>query len=165
MNDTLPPPFCGQSQMRIGVDGTWYYQESPILRKELVKLFASILHAENNKFFLITPVEKLEIQVDDAPFIATTLEVSDKNLKFTINMGNEITASATHPLIFNRQTNNGFIPYCLVRNGLWARITRSVYTELVDLGVVHTIDKQRLFGVWSSGTFFSITDAAELDFT
>jgi uncharacterized protein len=157
------PCFCGDSEMRIASNGIWYHQGSIINRPALVKLFASILRHTPHGYELVTPVERMSILVEDAPFIATTMHIIGKNqnqqLKFTTNIGDEITAGANHPLRFDRQKNDAFIPYCLIRDGLWAKLTRTVYTELVDIGE----KLEGKFGVWSDGVFFYITDSNELE--
>jgi uncharacterized protein len=166
---TLPPlhlwnpPFCGNIDMRIAANGTWYYQGTPINRPAMVKLFASILRHTSKGYELVTPVERVGIQVEDAPFIATTMQIIGKNqnqqLKFTTNIGDEMVASTNNPIRFERQPNDAYIPYCLVREGLWAKLTRSLYTELVDIGEIH----ETQFGVWSAGIFFGMVDANELE--
>jgi uncharacterized protein len=149
--------------MRIASNGIWYHQGAAINRPALVKLFASILRHTPHGYELVTPVERMSILVEDAPFIATTMHIIGKNqnqqLKFTTNIGDEIMAGANHPLRFDRQKNDAFIPYCLVRDGLWAKLTRTVYTELVDIGE----KLEGKFGVWSGGVFFYITDSNELE--
>jgi uncharacterized protein len=149
--------------MRIASNGAWYHEGAPINRPALVKLFASILRHTPQGYELVTPVERMSIVVEDAPFIATTMHIIGKNqnqqLKFTTNIGDEITAGANHPLRFDRQKNDAYIPYCLVRDGLWAKLTRTVYTELVDVGEQH----KGQFGVWSNGVFFSMVDASEIE--
>lgn len=161
------PPFCGAIDMRIAADGTWYYLGGPITRKPLVELFASILRKDGERFLLVTPVEMVEITVEDAPFIAASLRIegkgSDQALVFTSNVGDEAVAGAEHPLRFDRQENGGYKPYVLMRDALWAKLPRSLYADLVDLGTIEAEAQGPSFGVWSAGTFFPIAPAAELD--
>ena len=161
------PPFCGNIDMHIAANGTWYYQGTPINRPEMVKLFASVLRSTPEGFELVTPVERVGIQVEDAPFIATTMQIIGSNqnqqLKFTTNIGDEVTAGKDHPLKFSRKPDSAFIPYCLVRDNLWAKLTRSLYTELVDIGTTHDTDGKSMFGIWSDGVFFGMVNSDELE--
>lgn len=157
------PPFCGDLDMRIARDGTWFYQGTPIGRPGLVKLFASILKREDGKYFLVTPVEKVGITVDDAPFVAQDFETSgsgvDQVLTFTTNVGDTAVAGPDHPVRVERDEKTGEpSPYVLIRADLEALIDRKSFYRLVDLGVHH----QDWFGVWSSGAFFGIIPSAEL---
>lgn len=164
---TTPPPlhlwnpcFCGDIDMRIAANGTWYYQGTPINRPDMVKLFASILRKTPEHYELVTPVERVSIVVEDAPFIATTMQITgtnqNQNLIFTTNIGDQICADANHSIKFIPQPNDSFIPYCLVRNGLWAKLTRSLAAELVEIGTTHDMGGENMFGVWSGGVFFSM---------
>jgi len=160
------PPFCGAIDMRIAADGTWYYQGTPIGRPAMVRLFASILRKDPGRFVLVTPVEMVEIAVEDAPFLAVAMEKSgepgEPALLFRTNVDDEVTADADHPLRFEREATGGFRPYLLVRGGLWARATRSVYLELVDLAEIHDVGGVAMLGVSSCGTFFPVTAASEI---
>lgn len=155
------PQNCGDIDMRIGRDGTWYYQGSPIGRKELVCLFASVLkHTEDGEYWLITPAEMGRIQVEDAPFVAVQMYCCNGGhqvLSFRTNIDECVTAGADNPIrvVFDPQTGEPR-PYILVRKGLEARIERSVYYELVAYGHEEDINGERVFGVWSSGTFFPL---------
>lgn len=147
--------FCGDIGLKIGRDGTWYYQGSPIERKGLVKLFASVLRREEDgRYFLVTPVEKVPIDVESLPFVAVemTREGSGEaqTLTFRTNVDDVVTADAAHPLGFRPGTLGGFIPYVLVRGNLAARLSRSVYYELAALAVERSAEA----GVWSGGMFF-----------
>jgi len=148
--------------MRIARDGTWFYHGSPIGRKPLVKLFASVLgRDEDGVYWLTTPVEKGRVEVDDAPFVAVALTVAgagrDQRLRFRTNLDDEVTADADHPIrvVENPETGEP-APYVLVRDRLEALITRAVFYQLVEHGVEHARDGETLFGVWSAGCFFPL---------
>lgn len=131
------PEHQGESRMRIARDGTWYYQESPIQRERMVKLFSTILLREGDDYFLVTPVEKLRIKVDDAPFVATDVErVTDgdrEKLVFTTNVGTHVVAGARHPLRVETDADSGEpAPYVHVRDNLEALISRNIFYQLVD---------------------------------
>ena len=132
------PPFCGEMDMRIAVDGTWYHQGQPIRRPAMVQLFSSVLKKEKGRYYLVTPVEKVGIQVEDCPFVARTLEVSGRNdsqqLKFTLNTKEQITAGAEHMITVREDPLSGEPhPLIHVRNGLNALISRNVFYQLVEL--------------------------------
>lgn len=157
------PPFCGDLDMRIARDGTWFYEGSPIGRPGLVKLFSSILKKEGDRFFLVTPVEKVGITVDDAPFVAVDFEVEgggpDQVLRFVTHVQDHVTASADLPIRVLRDTDTGEpSPYVMVRSGLEALIDRKSFYRLVELGAHH----DGWFGIWSSGAFFPIIPSDEL---
>ena len=159
------PPFCGDLDMRIASDGTWFYMGTPIGRHALVRLFSTILKREGDKHFLVTPVEKVGIRVDDAPFMAVEM-VKDKDsrgtlLRFRTNVDDWVNCDAAHRLRFERATDGGLMPYLHVRADLWAKVTRAVYYDLVDLGLERTVDGQDLFGVMSAGEFFPMAGADE----
>jgi hypothetical protein len=161
------PPYCGEIDMRIGSDGTWYYQKTPIGRPAMVRLFASILKREGARYYLVTPVEKCGIAVDDAPFVAVDVIAEDiearRVLRFRTNVDEEIVCDAEHPLRFELQANGGFKPYLHIRRELWALATRPVYYDLVDLGEERDLDQGRWFGVASQGQFFPIVPADQLE--
>lgn len=164
------PPFCGDLDMRIARDGTWFYLGTPIGRKPLVKLFSSILKREDGRFFLVTPGEKVGITVDDAPFVAIdfTAEGSgaDQRLTFVTQVEDEVTADPDHPLRVDRDPETGEpAPYVMVRNGLEALIDRKSFYRLVDLCETRDIDGVPQFGLWSAGTFFPVIPAADLPAT
>ncbi|MBW4706878.1 DUF1285 domain-containing protein [Roseobacter sp. YSTF-M11] len=157
------PPFCGDLDMRIARDGTWFYQGTPIGRPGLVKLFSSILKKEGEKYFLVTPVEKVGIVVDDAPFVAVDFEArgtgQEQVLTFTTQVGDVAVAGPDLPIRVTRDDATGEpSPYVLIRADLEALIDRKSFYRLVDLGE-HFED---WFGVWSQGTFFRIIPSAEL---
>jgi hypothetical protein len=148
------PPHCGDSLMRIAPDGTWFHQSSPIGRKELVRLFSTLLRKDATGFVLVTPAEKLSIVVEDAPFIAVLLEVQGcgpgQRLCFTTNVGDVVTAGAENPLHF-KTVDETPLPYLHVRRGLMAKAARPVYYQLADLAQTH----DGRLGVWSGGLFFA----------
>jgi len=148
------PAHCGDSQMRIGRDGTWFHQGSPIGRMELVRLFAELLRRDETGFVLVTPAEKLSIQVEEAPFIAVLMEATGKGqaqtICFTTNLGDEAVAGPDHPLRFVLQ-DGAPVPYLHIRGKLEARLSRAVYYQLVELAV----DEGGASGIWSGGLFFA----------
>ena len=160
------PPFCGDIDMRIASDGTWFYNGSPIGRPPLVQLFASILRRDEDRFVLVTPVERVGIRVDDAPFLAVELIVGDANgapsLTFRTNVEDCVTVDQDHPLRFERGASAGLKPYVLVRGGLWALVKRALYYDLAALGRTERRAGEDWFGVWSRGLFFPMAKAAEL---
>jgi hypothetical protein len=158
------PPFCGDIDMRIAADGSWHYQGSPIGRAAMVRLFASVLKREGDKYFLVTPVEKLGIKVDDAPFLAVALETQnetpDRTLVFRTNVDEVVGCDSEHPLRFEEEAGTGGIkPYLHVRRDLWALVTRSLFLDLVALGEVRELDGRRLFGLVSAGQFCPMAPA------
>ena len=161
------PPFCGDIDMRIAADGTWFYMNSPIGRKPLVQLFASVLrYDEDRRFYLVTPVEKVGIRVDDAPFTAVRMSVEGEGLEqvihFETNVDDAVTVDQTHPLRFAPEDGTGGLkPYVLVRARLEALVTRALFYDLAAVGMV----KDGWFGVWSSGRFFSMQKAHEIGLT
>lgn len=158
--DQWNPAHCGDSEMRIARDGTWYHQGSPIGRETMVRLFSSILRREpDGSHVLVTPVEKLDIAVEDAPFVAVELrsegEGRDRTLAFRLNSGDLVTAGPDHALVL-RETPDGPHPYLHVRGGLEALVARSVYYELMNLALDE--DSQPV-GLWSNGAFFALDGA------
>ncbi|WP_440466639.1 DUF1285 domain-containing protein [Pseudomonas sp. YH-1] len=155
------PDCCGDIDMRIARDGTWYYLGTPIGRKPMVRLFSTIIRRDGDDYFLVTPVEKCGITVDDAPFVAVTLVVEGEGeeqvLRFTTNVEDEVVADAAHPIRvdLDPQTQEPS-PYVLVRVNLGALIHRNVFYQLVELAVPREIDGVDWLGVWSSGEFFPI---------
>ena len=157
------PPFCGDLDMQIRRDGTWFYQGTPIGRPGLVKLFASILWREEGKYFLKTPVEKVGITVEDAPFVAVDFEPegtgTEQILRFVTNLDDVAIAGPDHPIRVERDPETGEpSPYVLIRRNLEALIDRKSFYRLVDLGVHH----EDWFGVWSGAQFFGIIPSNEL---
>jgi hypothetical protein len=156
------PPYCGDIGLKIRRDGTWTYQESPIGRIALVKLFASILRKdEDGRTYLVTPVEKIGIDVEDAPFLAVEMAVRgegrDQQLTFRTNVDDVVTVDGDHPLRFEpEETDGGLKPYVLVRGRLEALCTRSVYAELVALAEPRAGDASDAVGVWSGGEWWEM---------
>ena len=160
------PPFCGDLDMRIGSDGTWFYLGTPIGRPALVRLFSTILKREDGKHFLVTPVEKVGIRVDDAPFLAVEMQkASDERgtlLRFRTNVDDWVLCDAAHRLRFKTAADGGLTPYLHVRADLWAKVTRAIYYDLVDMGEERMVDGRQMFGVASGGEFFAMADAEEV---
>ena len=161
------PPFCGDLDMRIARDGTWFYLGTPIGRKELVKLFSSILKLEDGQYFLVTPVEKVGIRVVDKPFVAVDIEAAgagaEQVISFTTNVEDTVIAGPEHPIRVVRDEEGEPSPYVMVRAGMEALIDRKSFYRLVDLGESHDVDGTDWFGVWSQGTFFPIISLLELE--
>jgi len=163
------PPFCGDLDMRIARDGTWFYLGTPIGRHRLVKLFSSVIRKDGDAYFLVTPVEKVGITVDDAPFVAVDFEVAgtgrDQVITFTTNVDDVAVAGPDFPIRVTRDAASGEpSPYVLVRRNLEALIDRKSFYRLVDLGVNEEIEGERWFGLWSAGQFFKVIASAELEF-
>jgi hypothetical protein len=160
------PPFCGDLDMRIASDGTWFYMGTPIGRPALVRLFSTILKREDGKHFLATPVEKVGIRVDDAPFLAVEmLKESDRMgplLRFRTNVDDWVACDAAHRLRFEAAADGGLTPYLHVRADLWAKVTRAIYYDLVDMGEERVVDGRAMFGVASGGEFFAMADAEQV---
>lgn len=162
------PAFCGDLNMRIARDGTWYYEGSPIGRKRLVRLFSRILrHDGDDRYYLVTPVEKVGIEVEDAPFIAVEMKTtgtgSGRDIAFRTNVDDWALADKDHPLRFEEDPKTGGLtPYILVRGRLEAKISRAVYYDLVALGREQKKKDGMWFGVWSAGTFFKMARAEDL---
>lgn len=161
------PPFCGDLDMRIATDGTWYYLGTPIGRPALVRLFASVLKREGDKYFLVTPVEKVGIVVEDAPFLAVEMRRDDASkratLHFRTNVEDWVSCDAEHTLRFELQPKSGGLkPYLHVRRDLWAKVTRALFYDLVALGEERDVDGERMFGVASGEEFFVMAPADQL---
>ena len=162
------PPFCGDLDMRIARDGTWFYLGTPIGRMPMVKLFSSIIRRDDDDYFLVTPVEKVGIRVDDAPFVAVDFEANGTYQKqlvtFTTNVDDTTIAGKNAPIRVERDSNTGEVsPYVLVRSNLEALIDRKSFYRLVDICVHETIDNDRWFGLWSGGIFFPFIRSEELE--
>lgn len=156
------PVLCGDLGLRIDRNGTWYYQNSPIGRKELVRLFASVLQrGEDGGYWLVTPAERGRVEVEDAPFLAVELTVTgrggDQILTLRTNIDETVTIDSEHPLrvAVNPETGEPS-PYVTIRPGLEARVARSVYYELVGLGVEERSGSDHIYGIWSKGAFFPL---------
>lgn len=169
----LPPAIpggrtnCGDIDMRIAADGTWFHDGTPIGRKELVKLFASVLTRDKaGGYWLVTPAEAARIQVDDAPFVAVEMTVSgngkDQTLSFRTNCDETVDADAGHPIRLQTDPDTGEpSPYVMVRPRMEARLTRPVYYDLVSLGTEEKVKNITVFGVWSGGAFFRLAEVDE----
>ena len=150
------PPYCGEIDIRIAADGTWFYRGGPLMREALVRLFASILRREpGGGHVLVTPVEKLGITVEDAPFLAVEVAIegakTDRTLTFRTNVGDIVAAGRDHPISFATERGTGGLkPYVLVRSGLQALMTRAVMLELVELAD----EREGVPGLWSGAVFF-----------
>jgi hypothetical protein len=159
------PPFCGDLDMRIANDGTWFYMGTPIGRQPLVRLFSTILKREAEKYFLVTPVEKVGIRVDDVPFLAVEmLQDTDSRgllLRFRTNVDDWVACDSAHRLRFAKNADGGLTPYLHVRADLWAKVTRALYYDLVELGEERMLGEQEMFGVMSAGEFFPMAKADE----
>ena len=160
------PPFCGDLDMRIASDGTWYYLGTPIGRPALVRLFASILKRENGKYFLVTPVEKVGIIVEDAPLLAVELRIEDAApapvLNFRTNVDDWVACGPDHALRFEHEATGGLKPYVHVRRDLWAKLTRALFYDLVALGEEREVEGRVMFGVASGGEFYAMAEAGAL---
>jgi uncharacterized protein len=159
------PPFCGDIDMRIASDGTWFYQKTPIGRPALVRLFASVLKREEGKYFLVTPVEKVGLIVEDAPFLAVELKVEQNArgpvLNFRTNVDDWVAAGPEHALRFETEAATGGLkPYLHVRRDLWAKVTRALFYDLVEQGEERDIVGKRMFGVASAAEFFVMAEAS-----
>ena len=163
------PPFCGDIDMRIAADGTWFYCGTPIGREAMVRLFASVLRRdEDGRTYLVTPVEKCGITVDDVAFVAVEMRAEgdgpDRILALRTNVGDRFPVDDDHPLRFEIDpVNGGLKPYVRVRGRLEARLARPVLYDLVALGETVSRDGRDWFGVWSAGRFFAIVPADEIE--
>ena len=161
------PEFCGDIDMRIARDGTWFYSGSPIGRPALVKLFASILRKDPDRYVLVTPVECVGIKVEDVPFIAVEMReigtAAGPSLRLRTNLDDEVVVDRDHPLRFERGASDGIVPYARVRGGLWARLTRTLFFDLVARGEVEGEADEAMFGVRSAGQFFAMAPASEIE--
>jgi hypothetical protein len=158
------PPYCGDLDMRIAADGTWFYLKTPIGRPALVRLFASVLKREGERYFLVTPVEKCGIEVDDAPFLAVELTVTQSTagrvLNFRTNVDDWVVCGPEHSLRFEPEAGTGGLkPYLHVRRNLWAKVRRALFFDLVELGEERDVEGTAMFGVASGGSFFPMAPA------
>jgi hypothetical protein len=155
------PAQCGEIDIRIARDGTWFHQGTPIARRELVRLFSTIMRKEVDGFYLVTPAEKMRIRVDDAPFLAVLLEVQgmgpDQRLQFTTDVGDTVIAGSEHRLrVELAGETEEPAPYIHVRSGLEARISRNVFYQLAEIAVPDEGEFADRLGVWSEGQFFPL---------
>ena len=160
--DTWHPPYCGDIGLRIRGDGVWEYRGSPIGRMGLVKVFASVLRKDaDGRHYLVTPAEKVDVAVEDAPFLAVEMEVRGRDrgqaLIFRTNVDDIVTVDAQHPLRFaSEAVSGGLKPYLLVRGRLEALVTRAVYYDLVELALAGLNEEPAQLGVWSGGRYFAM---------
>lgn len=169
--DRLPPverwnpPYCGDIGMAIRPDGTWMYQGSPIGRKPLVRLFSRVLRRDaDGRHYLVTPVEKVDVQVADAPFLAVEMTVEGRGeaqtLTFRTNVDDIVACGPANPMRFAKEpATEGLKPYLLVRGRLEALVTRALYYDLVELAEVELRDGREMLGLWSGGAFFPMVPA------
>lgn len=162
------PPYCGALDLVLRRDGAWVHEGAVIKRAELVRLFSTVLRREGARYFLVTPAEKLEIVVEDAPFVAVLMRVESRpagrTLVFTTNTGDEVAAGPEHRLEWREDADGAGAPYLHVRAGLWARIARAVYYDLVALAETRPVSGEPCLGVASAGVFFPLgraTDASD----
>ncbi|MDP2493635.1 DUF1285 domain-containing protein [Shimia thalassica] len=162
------PPFLGNIDIQILRDGTWIHEGGEIKRPELVRLFSSILRKDGDSYFLVTPVEKVGITVEDAPFVAVDVDCTgtgeNQILTFTTNVGDTVTAGPDAPIRLVQETAQGEpAPYVMVRAGLEARLDRKTFYRMVELGTHHVVNDQDWFGVWSDGVFFPLILSQDLE--
>ncbi len=161
------PPDCGDIGLKIHRDGAWTYQNSPIGRAAMVQLFSNILRKDANGYFLVTPIEKIAIEVEDAPFVAVEMLVDEAGgaatLRFRTNVETWVSAGAGHPLRFDTGPADGVKPYVHIRADLWALVSRAVFYDLVARGETRDIEGVAMYGVASGGEFFVIAPAARID--
>jgi hypothetical protein len=161
------PAYCGEIDMRIAADGTWHYNGSPITRPALVRLFSTILRKDPERHVLVTPVERVGIEVEDAPFLAVEMAVEGegeaRQIAFRTNVDDLVSVGPDHPLRFERDDHDGVKPYLRVRGDLWARVTRALALDLVAMGEERPGPEGALFGVAAGGVFFPIAPLSELD--
>lgn len=158
------PPYCGEMDMRIARDGTWYHEGTPIRRPALVRLFASVLKREGDRYFLVTPVEKVGIQVEDCPFVAGRAEISERDgdqvITLTLNTDEQLVVGQDHEIRVTETAGTGDHPQphpvVTVRQGLEALLSRPVFYQLVDLAECREVDGRQRLGVWSAGRFFEL---------
>jgi len=154
------PPYCGDIGLKIQPDGTWLYRGSPIKRESLVRLFASVLRKDaDGRTYLVTPAEKVDVEVEDAPFLAVEMEVCGRGraqlLILRTNVDDVMRCGPEHPLRFALQEPGGGLkPYVLVRGRLEALFTRPLVYELAALAVEEEREGRKVPGVWSGGVFF-----------
>ncbi len=161
------PPDCGDIDMRIAADGTWFYCGSPIGRPPLVRLFSSVLRKDGDRYVLVTPVEKVGVRVDDAPFLAVEMRLEEdgggSGLTFRTNVEDVVTVDDQHPLRFEKGAAEGLKPYVRVRDALWALVKRPLFYDLVALGTMERLRDEIWFGVRSRGVFFPMCPASEIE--
>ena len=151
------PPNCGDIDIRIARDGTWFHEGTPIGREALVRLFSTILRLDPDGYWLVTPVEKMRIRVDDVPFLAVRVDRTDGQLVFQTNVGDQVIAGSEHLVRVDIDTQTGQPrPYVHVRRGLEARLTRPVFYELVEWAEVRQTPDGPQYGVTSGHCWFPV---------
>ena len=157
------PAYCGEIDMRIAADGTWHYMGSPINRPALVRLFSTVLRKDPERYVLVTPVERVGIVVEDAPFLAVEMAVEGegggRQIAFRTNVDDLVQVGPERPLRFDLAADGGVKPYVKVRGDLWARVTRALALDLIALGEEREGDGGAMFGVSAGGLFFPIAPA------
>jgi len=160
------PAYCGEIDMRIAADGTWHYMGTPIHRPALVKLFSTVLRKDPERYVLVTPVERVGIRVEDAPFLAVEMAVEgegqDRQIAFRTNVDDLVQVGPENPLRFERDAHGGVKPYVKVRGELWALVTRTLALDLVAMAEERESDGVAMFGVSVKGAFFPIAPLSEL---
>jgi uncharacterized protein len=161
------PPYCGDLDIRIARDGTWFYLGTPIGRAPLVRLFSSILKREGDRYYLVTPVEKVGITVEDAPLFVVDFTLAgpgpDQIITFHTKTADDAVCDGEHPLRITRDPKTDEpAPYVLIRRDLEARIDRKSFYRLVEAGTIEPLDGEDWFGVRSCGHFFPVIPAKEL---
>jgi hypothetical protein len=161
------PAYCGEIDMRIAADGSWHYMGTPINRPALVRLFSTVLRKDPEGYVLVTPVERVGITVEDAPFLAVEMAVEgegeSRRIAFRTNVDDVVQAGAENPLRFEKDAEEGVKPYLLVRGGLWALVTRSLALDLIAMGEKRDVAGEVLFGIGVEDAFFPIAPASELE--
>jgi uncharacterized protein len=161
------PDYCGEIDLRIARNGTWFYMGTPINRPALVRLFATVLRKDPDRHVLVTPVERVGIEVEDAPFLAVEMAVDgegrNRQIAFRTNMDDVVQAGPDHPLRFEREAGGGVKPYIRVRGDLWALVTRPLALDLVALGEACALDGREHFGLFVDQAFYPIAETSGLD--
>ncbi|WP_262299621.1 DUF1285 domain-containing protein [Microvirga sesbaniae] len=161
------PAYCGEIDMRIAADGTWHYMGTPINRPALVRLFSTVLRKDPERYVLVTPVERVGITVEDAPFLAVEMAVdgdgASRQIAFRTNVDDLVQVGPAHPLRFEQDASGGVKPSVKIRGDLWARVTRSLALDLVALGEERDVEGAATFGVMADGMFFPIAPVSALD--
>ncbi len=163
------PPFCGDLDLTIKASGEWFYLGAPIARERMVRLFSTVLRKDSDAHhYLVTPVEKVRIKVEDAPFLAVEMHVhgdgAEQRLTFRTNVGDTTQADADHPIRFAREEGTGGVkPYVLVRARLEALCSRALLYQMADYFSEHEVNGEKHMGVWSGGAFFPLPREMEAD--
>ena len=161
------PDYCGEIDMRIARDGVWFYNGSPIGRLPLVQLFSTILRKDPERYVLVTPVERVGIVVEDAPFLAVEMRRSEgpegQVLAFRTNVEDWVEAGPDHPMRFEPGDSEGLKPYVHIRADLWALVKRALFYDLVEAGEMREVEGGRMFGVVSRGAFFAMAPAEDIE--